>query len=249
MKGRTRQLPPGASASLHSPTTCEPLFFPDMNNLPKPQPCGQPWLAMQPTANGRLCGQCDKEIHDFSGMAWPAIARTQAEYGNALCGMYSPDQLKHWGHTPPPSACTRLAAATTLALALSAIPASPAAAQTLGGRTLSGRVMYVSDKGTAEPLPGATVLLAGTQVGTSTDAQGRYELTLPDGKSLPNGAEIRISSISLTTDKWPLPPQTDGLLRHDALLHSDPRSISVFSVRQPTLPERVKWTLRRWFGR
>ena len=218
--------------------------LPDMNNLPKPQPCGQPWLAMQPTANGRHCGQCDKEIYDFSGMAWPAIARTQAEHGNALCGLYSPGQLKHWGQTP--SACAKLAAATTLALALSAIPA---AAQTPSSRTLTGTVMYVSDKGKPEPLPGATVLLAGTQVGISTDMQGRYELTLPDEKSLPEAAEIRISSIGLTTARWPLPTTGEAPLQHDAVLQIDPRSIITFSVRRPTLPERAWWSLKRLFSR
>ena len=223
------------------------MLFPNMNNLPKPQPCGQHWLDMQPTANGRLCGQCDKEIYDFSGMAWPAIARTQAEHGNALCGMYMPEQLKHWGQTPPPSTCARLAAATTLALALSAIPAT---AQTPGGRTLTGTVMFVSDKGKSEPLPFATVLLAGTQVGASTDEQGRYELTLPNEKSLPAAAKIRISSIGLATDEWPLPLQSNGPLRHDALLHIDPSSnIITFSVPRPTLPQRAVWSLKRLFSR
>jgi CarboxypepD_reg-like domain len=218
-----------------------------MNNLPKPQPCNQFWLAMQPTANGRLCGMCDKEIYDFSGMAWPAIARTQAAHGNALCGMYSPDQLKHWGQTPTPGACATLAAATTLALALSAIPA---AAQTPASRTLSGTVMFVSNKGKSGPLPFATVLVAGTQVGVSTDAQGRYELTLPDEKSLPEAARIQISSVGLTTAEWPLPPQSDGPLRHDALLHVNPDSnIITFSVRRPTLPERAVWAVKRLFRR
>jgi hypothetical protein len=218
-----------------------------MNNLRKPQPCGQPWLAMQHTANGRLCGQCEKEIYDFSGMTWPAIARTQAAHGNALCGMYTPAQLENWGQLPPPSACARLAAATTIALALSAIPAM---AQTPGGRTLTGMVMYVSDKGKPEPLVGATVLLAGTQVGISTDVQGRYELALPEDKSLPEGAAIRISGIGMMTDEWPLPPRGNGPIQHDALLHADPNSnLTVFSVRKPSLPERAKWTLKRWFSR
>lgn len=218
-----------------------------MNTLPKPQPCGQPWLAMQPTANGRLCGQCDKEIYDFSGMAWPAIAATQATHGNTLCGMYSPTQLKYWGQSPPPSACAALAAATTLALALSAIPA---AAQTPGSHALSGTVMVVSANGKTEPLPFATVLVAGTQIGTSTDAQGLYELTLPEGKSLPEAAKIQISSIGLITDEWPLPPQSNGPLRHDALLHINPNSnITIFSVRRPSLPERAWWSLKRLFAR
>ena len=221
-----------------------------MNNLPKPQPCGQSWLEMQPTAHGRQCGQCDKEIYDFSGMAWPAIARAQAAHGNALCGMYALDQLKHWGQQPPPSACAKLAAATTLALALAAIPASPAAAQAPGGRTLRGTVTFVSDKGQPEPLPYATVLLAGTQVGASTDAQGRYELTLPADNSLPAAANIRISSVGLTTDEWPLPPPGNGPLQHDAVLRPDPHSsITTFSVRRPALPERAWWSLKRLFRR
>lgn len=216
-----------------------------MNTLPKPQPCGQTWLDMQPTANGRLCGQCDKEIYDFSGMAWPAIARTQAEHGNALCGMYTPDQLKHWRQTPP-STCATLAAATTLALALSTIPAT---AQTPGGRTLRGTVMFVSDKGKPEPLPFATVLLAGTQVGISTDKDGHYELALPATKTLPEAARIQFISLGLATVEWPLPLESDGPIQHDALLRIDPRSITVFSVRQPTLPERAKWSLKRLFRR
>ena len=52
--------------------------------------------------------------------------------------MYTPAQLANWGQLPPASACAKLAAATTLALALSAIPA---AAQMPGGRTLTGTVM------------------------------------------------------------------------------------------------------------
>ncbi|GAA4052252.1 hypothetical protein GCM10022409_43950 [Hymenobacter glaciei] len=219
-----------------------------MHNLPKPQPCGQPWLEMQPTANGRLCGQCDKEIYDFTGMAWPTIARTQAEHGNALCGMYTPDQLKHWGQVSPPNACAKLAAATTLALALSAV--IPAMAQTSGGRKLTGTVTFVSDKGKPEPMPFATVLLAGTQVGISTDAEGRYELLLPDAKALPEAAKIQFMSVGMTTDEWPLPLQSDGPLQHDAVLHLNPTSNpSVFSVRQPSLPERAKWTLKSLFSR
>lgn len=220
-----------------------------MPTLPKPQPCGQSWLAMQPTANGRLCGQCDKEIYDFSGMAWPEIAHTQAAHGNAICGMYAPAQLRHWGQSPPPGACATLAAATTLALALANLPA---AAQAPAGRTLTGTVQYVSDKGQAEPLPFATVLLAGTQVGSTTDAQGHYELQLPDAAALPAEAKIQFISLGMKTDEWPLPPAGPGPLHHDARLSQDPNSTmntTVFSVRQPTLAERAKWSLQRLFRR
>ena len=94
------------------------------------------------------------------------------------------------------------------------------------------------------------MLLAGTQVGASTDAEGRYMLVLPADRALPEAARIQFMSIGLTTAEWPLPSQGDGPLQHDALLRINPNSsLSVFWVRQPTLLERVKWTLKRWFSR
>jgi TonB-linked SusC/RagA family outer membrane protein len=43
--------------------------------------------------------------------------------------------------------------------------------------TLTGRVSSAQ----GEPLPGVTVILKGTTVGASTDPEGRYSLTVPDG--------------------------------------------------------------------
>lgn len=40
----------------------------------------------------------------------------------------------------------------------------------------------VVDAGTGEPLPGVNVLIKGTSIGTVTDFDGRYSLTLPEGK-------------------------------------------------------------------
>jgi len=47
-------------------------------------------------------------------------------------------------------------------------------------KTLSGRV--TDDKG--ESLPGVSIVVKGTQQGTSTDAEGKYLLTIPDGSSV-----------------------------------------------------------------
>ena len=205
---------------------------------------------MSPTANGRQCGQCDKEIHDFSAMSWPAIARTQAEHGNALCGMYTPAQLAHWGQRPPPSACAKLAAATALALSLSSLPAlaqTPAAAAP-GKIVVSGTVTTTSAMGKPEPVPGATVLLQGTNIGVSTDADGRYELVLPDSVSGDSTSILSFSGIGYVRSKWVLLPQSHGLVQHDALLTEDNTQIA-YSVLMPTVTQRVKWTLKRWFGR
>lgn len=49
----------------------------------------------------------------------------------------------------------------------------------LTSNTVSGTVLDEQ----REPLPGATVMVPGTTVGTSTDVQGRYSVTVPNGAS------------------------------------------------------------------
>lgn len=211
--------------------------------LPKPQPCGQNWLAMTSTANGRQCGQCDKEIYDFSAMSWPEIEQTQATQGKALCGMYSAAQLAHWGQ-PPPSACSRLAAATALAFALSIIQVQGQTPPTTATRlTLRGTVSTSTQQGAPEPVAYATVLVAGTNLGVATDEQGHYELVLPD--SMDATRTITFSFLGLQTSTFTLPTPRTGLLQHDVLLTVD-TTVIAFSVRKPSLFERAKWTLRRW---
>ena len=56
----------------------------------------------------------------------------------------------------------------------------PALAQD-GSRTVSGTVI---DGSTGEPLPGASVVVKGTSTGTSTDIDGKYELTVPDSDTV-----------------------------------------------------------------
>ncbi|MBD2723480.1 vWA domain-containing protein [Hymenobacter armeniacus] len=58
-----------------------------------------------------------------------------------------------------------------------ASPAPALAADTARTRTITGVVMDAQSK---QPLPGATVLVKGTQLGASTDAAGRYSLRVPN---------------------------------------------------------------------
>lgn len=224
-----------------------------MSSLPKPPPCGQNWLAMSPTENGRRCGQCDKVIHDFSRLSWPEIEQRQQAHGNALCGMYSPAQLTYWGQEPPTnqSICARLTAATTLALTLAAVPA-PAQTSTPGSTTaaktvLRGTVQGSSTTGKPEPASGVTVLLKGTILGTSSDEHGHYELNIPDPAEAP--ATIVFSMVGYRTTELALPPTGSGVQTHDVQLTLDDKDIEVFSVRMPTRMQRMKWTLKRWFSR
>lgn len=218
---------------------------------PKPQPCGQPWLAMQPTANGRLCAQCDKEIYDFSTLSWPQIVQVQAAQGNGLCGMYSDAQLAHWGHAAP-NRCAPLATAAALVMTLSTLPAraqlgSPAATAS-DSLQLRGTVTSISAQtGKPEPLPGTTVVVVGTTLGTVTDAQGHYRLTL----AVPREGEVAtlgFSYIGYVPQRLLLAPTGPDVVEHNVELVPDSARLITFSVRKPSLQERLKWCLTRWFG-
>jgi hypothetical protein len=218
--------------------------------LPKPQSCNQNWLAMQPTARGRLCGQCEREIYDFSALSWPQIEQTQAAHGNRLCGLYSDAQLAHWGHVPP-KACAPLATATALALALTAVPA-PAqtrATTTLGPTAfhLRGTVTTVSARtGQPEPVPGVTVLLLGSILGASTDAQGHYALTVPSADRA-DTIRLGFSAVGFVTQHVPLPLTPTGVVEQNAQLVLDAQAEQAFYVRKPSLLTRLKWCFQRWF--
>lgn len=57
---------------------------------------------------------------------------------------------------------------------------APAAGSSKNEKTISGKV--TDEKG--DGLPGVSIVLKGSQQGTSTDAEGNYQLTLPDGPSV-----------------------------------------------------------------
>lgn len=67
-------------------------------------------------------------------------------------------------------------------------------------RTITGTV---TDKDSKEGLPGVSVQVKGTNIGTTTDAQGRYRLTIPNERSV-----VVFSFIGYTTTEQPITTQT-----------------------------------------
>jgi iron complex outermembrane receptor protein len=77
-------------------------------------------------------------------------------------------------------------------LCLIALTASPSAAQT--SPTISGTVTTRAD---GAPVPGATIVLVGTNETTTTDNSGRYTLTLPASMSRAARAQLRVEALGL----------------------------------------------------
>ena len=71
---------------------------------------------------------------------------------------------------------------TLLLLSGAAAPLLPQAAyaQVAGAHTVTGKI--TSDNG--EALPGVTIVVKGTTNGVTTDAEGKYTLTVPDDNSI-----------------------------------------------------------------
>jgi hypothetical protein len=95
----------------------------------------------------------------------------------------------------------RLTAAFFAATVLLLAAAAPAEAQEWG--TVTGRVTAAGD--TSESIPAATVLVAGTDYGTSAGADGRYRLRLPTGayrlRFSSIGFEAKVDSVTLRRDE------------------------------------------------
>src|SRR5688572_11077789 len=67
-------------------------------------------------------------------------------------------------------------------------------------RTVSGKVTSTED---GSPLPGVNVVIKGTAVGTSTDADGKYSLAVPA-----NGGSLVFSFLGLESKEFVIGTQT-----------------------------------------
>lgn len=179
-----------------------------------PEPCAESWAFMTPAEQGRHCAACTKTVIDFSRLTDAEVLAYLSRVKGPSCGRFRAEQLNRpLREAPVAWAPQRWAAAALAVLGLGA--AAPAVAQqplpqtltqqtmTMGmvatntppvlpDRVMRGRVTATSGQG----LSGVTVLVEGTQHGTSTRADGSYELELPVGMS---AARLVFSSIGFKT--------------------------------------------------
>jgi len=226
-----------------------------MKALPKPKYCGLNWLEMTPTDGGRICGQCDKKIIDFSKMSWTEIEKLQQKNNNTLCGMYNPKQLDNWGQEIPVKTNSILKAISITSLTISFVTSSYG--QTINSSdslVIQGKII---DETTSEELPFVKVLLKNSKIGAVTDIDGNFKLVIKNISStpLPDTLEVSyigylkkqiafsdIKEINNSDSKIKL---EDGKL--NLTLSPNSEDIVVFYVKKPTLGQRIKWKFKRSF--
>ncbi|RYY08568.1 MAG: SusC/RagA family TonB-linked outer membrane protein, partial [Cytophagaceae bacterium] len=107
--------------------------------------------------------------------------------------------------------CGALLPLTVAAAPLSCVASPPDWAlrtlpQPLADLTITGTVL--DEKG--DGMPGATVVLKGTALGTSTDADGKFALRIPDGTAAPT---LVISSVGYVKQELPVGDRTSFAIK------------------------------------
>ncbi|MBD2769080.1 carboxypeptidase-like regulatory domain-containing protein [Hymenobacter sp. BT664] len=200
-------------------------------SLTIPQPCNESWAAMTPTATGRHCAACEKTVVDFTLKTDAEIlAYLAGAARNRICGRFAAEQLERPLQRAELAAPRRwrvwLAAAAavwslreTMGVKAQAQvvveaqrqagspatgnnePSRPDQAALPSALLIRGRVL---DAVTHEEMPGVSVLLEGTTTGTSTGADGSFELHLP-ATGAAGVAQVRFVAIGYVTQTRVLP--------------------------------------------
>ncbi|HEX8561990.1 MAG TPA: carboxypeptidase-like regulatory domain-containing protein [Flavobacterium sp.] len=168
-----------------------------------PQPCHENWNAMTPVDKGRFCESCQKSVIDFTKASDREIASKVASEGN-LCGRFRTSQLNRELLVPKEKSVGWIAAATGV---LAIIGTNEASAQTIPATQSPPVNVQTSDQDTRimgkmiapqdqlrnitgvvsdemGPLPGAKVMVQGTDRETQTDIDGRFEIKASQGETL-----------------------------------------------------------------
>jgi len=161
-----------------------------------PSPCTEKWEKFAPASAGRHCGTCNEVVVDFTRMTDDEVLAYFDQRHGHTCGRFRPDQMKIYAHAESvrvrPGMMLLKAGLMSLLLALISRPSfaqekiGEVQTEVVDGRKVSktetksdseGQVIkgVVLARGEEDPLPGVNIVLQGTEVGTISDAYGRFE--------------------------------------------------------------------------
>ncbi|WP_149274808.1 carboxypeptidase-like regulatory domain-containing protein [Pareuzebyella sediminis] len=162
-------------------------------------PCSEKFDTFKRTKKGGLCPQCQKEVIDFSMMSKTMITQKVSSKTHTICGRFKRNQLEsanvsvgvtnesNFWPTRIGSLCFAVLtiSASTSVQALespSIISKWPAQVTSSGNIEFAPHQFYetyiVKGKVIDEdnlPLPGVSVVLKGSDIGVSTDLEGKFE--------------------------------------------------------------------------
>lgn len=170
------------------------------NYLTIPEPCSQNWQEMSVAEKGRFCDSCQKNIFDFTNSSDKEIATT-FKSNKHVCGRFNVSQLDRELIVPREKNSVWMIAATGV-IGFVGLGNSEMHAQgniiieQTDTKTLADEKTIISKKkdsievsGTVYddlniPLPGVSILIKETSIGTQTNFDGNYKIIAKEGDVL-----------------------------------------------------------------
>ncbi|WP_300567713.1 carboxypeptidase-like regulatory domain-containing protein [Flavobacterium sp.] len=168
-------------------------------NISIPEPCHENWQKMSPTEKGRFCDSCQKKVFDFTNASDRQIISAYNKNSN-LCGRFLNTQLDR-DLVAPKEKSTFWMATTSTIISFFALGSQESIAQeavkteqtdqkiiskstagendAIEGKTITG---IVTDS--VNPWPGISIVIKGTQKGTTTNFDGLYSIKAKEGDVL-----------------------------------------------------------------
>lgn len=236
-----------------------------------PAPCQQRWQDMEAENTGRFCASCQKTVVDFSSLTDLELIERLARKNDSTCGRFRASQLNRKltvsapALQPPirlfglltagllgyqtvqadtlPLLAEPAAQHLTLSLTTNVLPLTvEETTPTDSIRVIKGRVI---EKGTTVAVPGATVVVKETSLGTNVDAEGCFQLHIPP--DLANELiTLRIAGIGYLSQEIQLHPEhIDSLmisLNEDSVALN--QVLVVGNYKKPTFFQRLRNQLR-----
>jgi hypothetical protein len=161
-----------------------------------PKPCSQNPRNFYPTGKGGFCQSCQKEVVDFRKMSHKEVLNFIGKNPHSTCGVFLKKQVETvtvknenkklgplWilsfmgllGITTPSYSQTLNTPIQEQTTQTASSNTSKHTSQ--AGRIVRGKIFSAEDKG---ELPGVTILIKGTKIGTGTNLDGEFVLEIPD---------------------------------------------------------------------
>lgn len=162
-----------------------------------PKPCHEDWSKMTSTEKGKFCKSCSKEVIDFTNLSNSEIANKVRKHKN-LCGRFKDNQLNTELAILKKNNVSKVAAGLALISAISASEPVFTQSKKENVEVLSirlGKVFVENDsiqkdiiitgkvKDSFDVLPGASIVLKGSTLGTETDFDGNFSIKIPNKKA------------------------------------------------------------------
>jgi len=230
-----------------------------------PKPCSEKWSSFSPASKGGFCNSCSKVVIDFSQMSDEEILSFFDNHTGNTCGRFRPDQLKVYQHLQSPTVRPglRLLKAGVLSMLLIMI-SKQGSSQSAMART---KTEFVSNherqevksqaisrdhliKGVVKgedglPIPGANILLKGSEIGTSSDADGNFEFP----QKLNEGDVLIFTFIGYVPTEYKIPKHSLEVVEISLILDFDIMGeVAVGDVYEnPSAFRKFIQKIKHWF--